>query len=138
MNMNGILIGVAMLLSTTGASPAQELPRAAGVPAIFSYELPESASRDLPGGLLRESFGARSERRLLRSAQATSPKRSRVDRIIAIAAGASIGWVVGGGIGYYVTPKRGPDDDTSGLKGVIIGAPIGGVVGALIGYRLTK
>lgn len=136
--MNGILLGVAMLVSSTGASATLDPPRAAVAPAIFSFALPESASRDLPSGLLKESFGPRRERGLVRPAQATSGTHSNVDRIIAVAAGASIGWVVGGGIGYAVTPKRGPYDDTSGLKGLLIGAPIGGVVGALIGYRLTK
>jgi hypothetical protein len=136
--MNGILVGVAMLVSATGASPGLEPPPAAVAQAMFGGELLASASRDLPGGLPRDSSGPRRERGLVRSAQATSAKRSKVERIIAVAAGASIGWIAGGGIGYAVTPKRGPDDDTSGLKGVLIGAPIGGVVGALIGYRLTK
>lgn len=40
--MNGILVGVAMLVSATGASPALESRRAV-VPAIFSFELPESS-----------------------------------------------------------------------------------------------
>ena len=31
-----------------------------------------------------------------------------------------------------------PDDDTSGLRGMMIGAPIGAVIGAVVGYRLTK
>jgi len=47
-------------------------------------------------------------------------------------------WVVGGAIGYKLTQTSNPDDDTSGLKGVIIGAPIGAAVGACFGYRLTK
>ena len=136
--MNGMLLGVAMLVSATGAAPALEPGCAAVVPAIFSFELPESASRDLPAGLLRESSRPRRERGLVRLAQATSAKRSRVDRIIAVSAGVSIGWVVGGGIGAAVTPKQGPHDDTSALKGIMIGAPIGAAVGALIGYRLTK
>ena len=136
--MNGILLGMAMLASSTGASPALEPPRPTVVPASFSFQLP-SAPRDLPHRLPREWSGPRRERRLLRSAQAPGAKRfSKVDRVIALAAGASIGWVVGGGIGFAVTPKRGPYDDTSGLKGMMIGAPIGGVAGALIGWRLTK
>jgi hypothetical protein len=137
--MNGILLGVAMLVSTTGAAPTLEPPGPAAAPVNFTFELPERASRDLLSRrFLKELSGPRRERGLVPSAQATSAKRSKVDRIIAVAAGLSIGWVVGGGIGYAVTPKQGPDDDTSGLKGVLIGAPIGGVVGALIGYRLTK
>ncbi|HJR58358.1 MAG TPA: hypothetical protein VJ813_03125 [Vicinamibacterales bacterium] len=135
--MTGLVVGVAILVSSAGAPPAPELPRPAVASAIFSFELPERVSRDLPRGLLWESSGPPRERGLVR-AQAPSAKRSKVDQIIAVAAGASIGWVVGGGIGFAVTPKRGPYDDTSGLKGMIIGAPIGGLAGALIGYRLTK
>src|ERR671914_207547 len=115
--MNGIVLGVAMLVSSTAASATPEPPRTAIASAIFSFELPDTAPRDQPRVLPRESPGPR---------QATSARRSRVDRIIAVAAGASIGWFVGGGIGYAVTPKRGPYDDTSGLKGVLIGAPVGG------------
>ena len=138
--MNGILLAVAMLASSKGASPTLETSRAVVAPPVFSLELPESAFAlgDLPRGLLDESPGRRRERGLVRFAHARSAKHSKVDRIIAVAAGVSIGWVVGGGIGYYVTPKRGPYDDTSGLKGMIIGAPIGAAVGALLGWRLTK
>ena len=135
--MDTMLLGMLMLVSATDASPALECRRAPVAPVTFSFELTDTALRDWAGGL---STAPEPQRRpgLGRSPQATSTKRSRVDRIIAVAAGASIGWVVGGGIGYAVTPKRGPYDDTSGLKGVMIGAPIGGVVGALIGYRLTR
>ena len=136
--MSGIVLGVAVLVSSAGTSASLEPPRPEVAPVIFSFELPESVSRDQPRGRLWESAGRRRERGLVRSAQAPSTKRSKVDRIIAVAAGVSIGWVVGGGIGFAVTPKRGPYDDTSGLKGMMIGAPIGGVAGALIGYRLTK
>ena len=135
--MDGIVLGMLILVSATDASPALECRRAAIAPVTFSYELPERASTDWPGRLSRAREAQRPHG-LVRFSQATNTKRSRVDRIIAVAAGASIGWVVGGGIGYAVTPKRGPYDDTSGLKGVMIGAPIGGVVGALIGYRLTR
>ena len=135
--MDTILLGMLMLVSATDASPALERRRAAIAPVTFSFELTESASRDWAGGLSTASEPQR-RRGLRRSPQATNTERSRVERIIAIAAGASLGFVVGGRIGYAVTPKRGPYDDTSGLKGVLIGAPIGGVVGALIGYRLTK
>jgi len=136
--MNGILLSVWMLVSTTGALPALEPPRAAVLPAILDFELPEGQSHDLRGDRLTVSAGPTRERRLVRSAQATTRKRSRMERIIAVAAGVSIGWVVGGGIGYAVTPKRGPHDDTSGLKGMMIGAPIGATAGALLGWRLTK
>lgn len=136
--MNALLLGVAMLVASTGASPALEPPRAAIRPVSFSFEVPESALRDVRGNFLRESFGPRRDRGRLPAAQAARSSRSRVVQIIAVAAGATIGFVAGGRIGYAVTPKRGPHDDTSGLKGVMIGAPIGAVAGALIGYRLTK
>lgn len=134
--MNGIVVGVAMLVASAGTSAALEPPRPEVAPVIFRFELPESVSRDQPR--LRKPSGPRPGRGLVPAAQAPKAKRSKVDQIIAVAAGASIGWIVGGGIGFAVTPTRGPYDDTSGLKGMIIGAPIGGVAGALIGYRLTK
>lgn len=136
--MIGIVAGLAMLVSSTGATATLEPVRTVVAPAILRFELPESASRDLPRGLLRDPSGPRRAHGLVRSPQATSANWSKVDRIIAVAAGISIGCVVGGGIGFAVTPKRGPYDDTSGLKGMMIGAPIGGVAGALIGYRLTR
>jgi len=136
--MDGILLSVCMLVSTTGALPALAPPRAAVLPAILDFELPEGQPCDLRGDRLTVSAGPTRERRLVRSAQATTGKRSRTERIIAVAAGVSIGWVVGGGIGFAVTPKRGPHDDTSGLKGMMIGAPIGATAGALLGWRLTK
>ena len=131
-----MLLGLAMLVSSAGIPTTPKPPREAVAPGVigFALQLPEGAWR----GLSSESSGPRRTRALVRPAQATRPKRSKVDRIIAIAAGASIGWVVGGGVGYAVTPKRGPYDDTSGLKGVLIGAPVGGAAGALIGYHLTK
>jgi hypothetical protein len=135
--MKGILLGAAMLVSSPAASPTVEPPRAAVSHPTLTFELRNPTVVELPGDESR-SFARRHAERWRRSAQTAKPKHSRVDRIIAVAAGASIGWVVGGAIGYAVTPKRGPDDDTSGLKGVLIGAPIGAVAGALIGYRLTK
>ena len=134
--MNVVLLGMAMLVSSTGSSALPEPARSAAAPSIFSFELRERTN--LPRGPLTEWSGSRRARGLVPSAAARRPKWSRMDRIIAVAAGGSIGWVLGGTIGYAVTPKRGPYDDTSGLKGMIIGAPIGAVVGALIGYRLTK
>ena len=135
--MDAILLGVLLLVSPTDRIVAPQWPDRAVAPVIFSFELPESAARDWPGSL-SGAPGSQQPRGLGRSLQATRPRHSRVDRIIAVAAGVSLGWVIGGAIGYAVTPKRGPYDDTSGLKGVMIGAPIGGAFGALIGYRLTK
>jgi hypothetical protein len=136
--MSGMLFGVLMLVSSAGTSPDVLSPPAAAERADFTYELPERTTRDLPGGLLKDLSRPGPERGLAGSAQAMGAKRPKVDRILAVAAGACLGFVTGGRIGFAVTPKRGPYDDTSGLKGVMIGAPIGGVVGALIGYRLSK
>jgi uncharacterized membrane protein YfcA len=62
-----------------------------------------------------------------------------LDRIIAVAAGTSLGFVLGGTIGGHLTEnRRNPDDDTSALRGIMIGAPIGAVLGGLTGYWLTK
>jgi hypothetical protein len=75
----------------------------------------------------------------LEPTRATPVKRfSKVDRIIAVVAGTCIGWVAGGAIGWAATASSDPDDDVSGLRGVIIGAPIGAAAGAIIGFRLTK
>jgi hypothetical protein len=125
--MTGLLIGVALLASPAAPAPTPGPLHAAIAPGVFSVEFQNSAPRDL-----------RRQPSVVRSPAAARTRHSRMDRIIAVAAGVSIGWVVGGGIGYAVTPKRGPYDDTSGLKGMIIGAPIGAVAGALLGYRLTK
>ena len=63
---------------------------------------------------------------------------SPTDRVIAVAAGVAVGWVAGGAIGYKLTDNPdNPDDDTSGLRGVIVGAPLGAAVGAILGWRLT-
>jgi hypothetical protein len=123
--MNGILVGLAMLVSSTAGSPPIETPRAVVAPAVFTFDLPASAvTRDA---------------QRVRPAQPSKAKRfSTTDKIIAVAAGVSVGWVVGGGIGFKLTSTSNPDDDISGLRGVIIGAPIGAAVGAILGYRLTR
>lgn len=137
--MDGILLGVAMLVSSTAMSAVPEPPRAVVVPAAFTFDLAvrAAASRTLPGHPLDERSGPRWRRGSLQAAQAAPAKRcSTVARILAVAASGFGGWVAGGAIGYVATAK--PDDDVSGLRGVVIGAPIGAAVGAIIGYRLTK
>ena len=127
--MNGFLMGVAMLVSSAGVSPAQEAPPALVVaPPAFTFSLPDDET------LSRWSSDARTRR------QAPAAKRhSTTDRVIAIAAGVALGWVAGGAVGYYATQDRERDDDgTSGFKGLIIGAPIGAAVGAIVGWRLTR
>lgn len=128
--MNGLLLGVAMLVSSTAAAPPPEVARAPVALVTFTFGLPATVP---------ESTGFSRERRGSASLSSTTRKRfSKMDRAIATAAGICLGWVGGGAIGFAVTPKRGPYDDTSGLKGMIIGAPIGAIAGGLIGYRLTK
>ena len=139
--MNGIVVGVALLVSSAGASPAPTPGRlrASVVSAGFTFALPDGAaasrllSHHLPGDRLRP----RSWRGSPQAAPAAPARRcSRVARILAVAASGFGGWVAGGAIGYVATAK--PDDDVSGLRGVVIGAPIGAAVGAVLGYRLTK
>ena len=95
---------------------------------------------DAPHRLLNEQSRPVWRRTSWQAAQATAPKRfNKTDQIIAVVAGVCSGWVAGGAIGFYATSDRdNPDDDTSGLRGMMIGAPIGAVIGAVVGYRLTK
>ena len=138
--MNGIVLGVAMLVSSTGVSPAVETSRTTSVPAAFTFDLPDDAatSRNLPHGLLNEQSPPMWRRRLQPAQAATAKRFTRTDRIIAVVAGTCIGWVAGGTIGFRIAQKPRDDDAVSGLRGVMIGAPIGAVVGAVIGYRVTK
>ena len=128
--MTGIVLGVAMMMvSSTGVSPAPELSSATvAPPAVFTFDLP-AATPEAP--------------RWRRGTSAPAPSRpakrfSPTDRIIAVAAGVAVGWVVGANIGGRLTESSNPDDDTSVLKGIFIGAPIGSVAGAILGWRLTR
>jgi hypothetical protein len=129
--MNGLVLGIAILVSTTATAPTLESSRAAVAPSVFTFDLPDTR------GPSRDAF-----RRPLASPskQGTTAKRhSRTDRIIAVVAGVCVGFVAGGTIGGYAAENRdNPDDDTSALRGVMIGAPVGAVLGGLAGYWLTK
>ena len=120
-----------MLMYSSAAVPAVETPRLA--PAAFTFQLPDAAAaplREPSRPVLQRASTARVQ---------DAPKRSNtVLRALAAGAGAGIGFMVGARVGWEVTPKRGPYDDTSGLKGVMIGAPIGAVLGAVLGWHLTK
>ena len=136
--MTGIVLGVALMISSTGVSPALETSRATVAPAAFIFDLPAGApatSHTVPNRFLAESPWGRGS---LARAQVTAKRVSTTDRIIAVAAGVAVGWIVGGAIGYKLTQSSTWDDGTSGLKGVIIGAPIGAATGAILGWRLTK
>ena len=137
---SGLVLGVAMLVSSTGVSPALETTSSPLAPPAFIFELPRlagplDAAHPLAGEHLRPVW----RRGTLPPAQSRPVKRfSPTDRIIAVAAGVAVGWVAGGAIGYKLTDNPdNPDDDASGLRGVIVGAPLGAAVGAILGWRLT-
>ena len=138
--MTGLVLGVAMLVSSTGVSPALETAPRTLTPPAFTFELPRVARpRDAPHPHANEQLRPVWTRGTLPPRQSKPVKRfSPTDRVIAVAAGVAVGWVVGGAIGYMLTDSPdNPDDDTSGLRGVIIGAPIGAATGAILGWRLT-
>ena len=128
--LNGIVLGVAMLASSTAAAPKPEAAPAAVLPVVFTYDLRDDSVPSHAAFLLPPAAPA----------WLPAPKRhSKTDRIIAVVAGASLGFVVGGRIGGHLTENRdNPDDDISALRGVVIGAPIGAVLGGLTGYWLTR
>jgi hypothetical protein len=127
--LSGLLLGIAIAASTAPPPPAEpsQVPKRR---MVFTYDLstvalPPPAAEPLRGATL---------------AGTSIPKpHSKLDRIIAVAAGTSLGFVLGGTIGGHLTEnRRNPDDDTSALRGIMIGAPIGAVLGGLTGYWLTK
>ena len=140
--MDGLVLGMAMLIASTGGLPAQGTPRGMQAAPAITFDLAHAASTqgDLRQPLLTGQLRSIERRGAVRFAQATPRKRfSKTDRVIAIAAGVSLGWIMGGAIGFYAASDRdNPNDDTSGLKGVVIGAPVGAAIGAIIGHRLTR
>jgi hypothetical protein len=137
--LNGVVLGVALMVSS-GMPPAEQSVRSTTVPPRFTITLPEAApvvpSRRILDGQSLDVWRSAS----FQPAPAKPAKRfSKSDRIIATIAGGVGGWFGGAMIGYYSTANfDNPNDDTSGLKGVMIGAPIGGAVGAILGYWLTN
>ena len=108
------------------------MPRVA--PSAFTFNLP-----DAPATSLREQ--SRPVWQPTSFARVQGPTEKRLNpalRALVVGAGAGLGFMAGARVGWEVTPKRGPYDDTSGLKGVMIGAPIGAVLGAVLGWHLTK
>ena len=138
---SGLVLGIAMLVSSTGVSPALETTSPPLTPPAFTFELrripvPVDAAHPLADERLRSVW----RRGMLPPPLQSKPAKrlSPTDRIIGVAAGVAVGWVVGGVIGYKLTDNPdNPDDDTSGLRGVIVGAPLGAAVGAILGWRLT-
>jgi hypothetical protein len=139
--IDGIVLGVAMLAASTSGSAALA-DRHAAVPVGFTVERSASTVplRNPAHPRLDEQSRPIWRAATFSSSQASAPKRfTKTDRVIAVVAGIAGGWLAGGAIGYYSTANwDNPDDDTSGLKGMIIGAPIGGAVGGILGYWLTN
>jgi hypothetical protein len=46
--MNGMALGLALMVSTSGVSPAKETPRARVAPAAFTFDLPPTDSMGRP------------------------------------------------------------------------------------------
>jgi hypothetical protein len=118
--MNGIVVAVAIMVSSTTAPPV-----------TFDFDLPPDA--------LRPRYELLRPAATPKRAPVIAKRHSTADRIIAVVAGGTLGFVAGGTIGAYIAGNRdNPDDDISALRGVVVGAPIGAAVGAFLGYRLTK
>ena len=131
--MNGMALGLAMLVSSSAGSPAVETPRMA--PSAFTFNLPDVAATS-PRELSRPVWQRSSSS--ARVQDTTAKRLNPIYRAILVGAGAGAGFYAGARVGWAVTPKQGPYDDTSGLKGVMIGAPIGAVLGAVLGWYVSK
>ena len=139
--IDGIVLSVALLASSGGAwTPAP--PRQVATPTTFTFArpLPRAASADpIPPTRHQQPRPIWQASRFSRTQAAPAKRFTKTDRVIAVAVGVAGGWLAGGAIGYYSTANfDNPDDDTSGLKGLIIGAPIGAAVGGILGYWLTN
>ncbi len=123
-----LILGIAIWLSAAGVAPAPSPSSTQTVPTATTLTLREAVTR----ASVRNSAPL-----VLHQRQPARVSRfSRSDRINAVVAGVCGGWMAGGAIGWIATSK--PQDDVSGLRGVMIGAPVGAVVGAVVAYRLTK
>ena len=139
--IDGLVLGVAMLALTGVVSPA--VPAAPGTlaRAAYTFELPESTSLSDVATQRRRNDPMRPIwHAATYASQASAKKRfGKTDRVIAVVAGVAGGWMAGAAIGYYATADwDNPNDDTSGLKGMLIGAPIGAAAGGILGYWLTN
>ena len=138
--MNGIVLGMAMLASSAGPSPASDVTVAPAASAVVRRDDRVPALK-LPRVLVVEPSLPVWRFDSPRNAQPTAAARgsSTAAKIIGTAVGAVGGFYAGGMIGYYTAMDPNADDDgVSGLRGVVIGAPIGAVVGAVIGFQLAR
>ena len=138
--MNPIVLGMVMLASSAGISPARDTTVAPAASAVARWDDASQALR-LPRVLVDKPPLPAWRFDPPRNAQATAPAggSSTAAKIIGAAVGAFGGFYAGGMIGYFTAMDPNVDDDgVSGLRGVVIGAPLGAVVGALIGLQLAK
>ena len=124
-------IAALLVTATLAGSPVSQ-PVADPIAPATTITLREAAVRariaDAPQLEVRKAAKAR-----------TTPRFSKIERAIAIGAGTVIGFYGGAAIGWKATDNpSNPDDDTSGLRGVVIGAPVGALVGAVLGAVLTR
>ena len=138
-DMDGIVLGVALSIASAG-TPLLRPPAETGHPTRTALALPAIPKPDTVADGWND--GVRTVHRTsvpgTRTEKNPARRFSTTERIIAVAAGFTIGCVVGGGIGGRITQSPNPDDDTSALKGIFIGAPIGAATGAILGWRLTR
>ena len=128
--METVILGITIWASAAGIAPPPEIA-APSLRAATTLSLREEAARVI----VRQSGSPAVPQPLAKRVS----RHSKMDRVIAVAAGVSLGWIGGASLGYMSTDNPdNPDDDTSGLKGMIIGAPIGAVAGAIAGFWLTK
>ena len=128
--VTGFVFGVALLVSSAAASPAAETSVAGAAPLAVDFSVPLDP--------VTVRYQPQWARAAAPRAQPKTKKFSPTDRVIAVAAGVAVGWVIGGAVGFKATSTSNPYDDTSGLKGMMIGAPIGGATGGILGYWLTN
>ena len=138
--VNALVVGMAMLASSGGASPTVGVNTTYGATrAVYTVSIPDAATTPQNSlGPLSERSRAPWRSTALPAAKAPAAKRhSTVEKIIGVAAGICVGWVVGGAIGGYAMDK-GPEADGAVITGVMIGAPIGATIGGILGYQMTK
>ena len=128
--MDAMIAGLLLVTSTLGVAP--------------TVDPVESRTRSAATLTLREA-AARPNIRVVRQLAAEparnerKPRFSKIERAIAIGAGTVIGFYSGALVGWTATDNpSNPNDDTSGLRGVVIGAPLGAVAGAVLGAVLTR
>ena len=127
--MDALIAGF-LLVTTVVGSPA--VPPGADRPgAATATTLREAAARP--------DIGEAAPLVIRLHKQARVSRFSKVERAIAIGAGSVVGFYAGALVGWKATDNpSNPNDDTSGLRGVVIGAPVGAVVGGILGYVFTR